>query len=112
MDRVFQHGTRFWWTKFLLREKKIYIFQINVSNYVKKNLLTISDVDVVASFMSDIGLKLADKIHTHRETTKCAFISTEESEDHPAQASRHATKLTFFAFSFIVFCFSSHFCLV
>ena len=80
--------------------------------YAKKILLTISDVNVVASFMSDIGLKLVDQTYTHRETTKCAFISTEESEDHPAQASRHVTKLTFSLVLSSFFCFNFHFCLV
>ena len=80
--------------------------------YANKIILTFSDVDVVASFMSDIGLKLVDQIHTYRETTKCALISTEESEYHPAHSSIHATELSFLACSFIVFCFSFHFCLV
>ena len=53
--------------------------------------LTVSDVDVVTSFISDVGLKVVDRMRTNRDTIKCASISTEESEDHPELVRKHTT---------------------
>ena len=50
--------------------------------------LTVSDVDIVASFISDVGLKLVDEIRSNMETIKCAIIST-EYEAHAVQEKRH-----------------------
>ena len=60
-------------------------------NRVKICRLTVSEVDVVTSFISDVGLKVVDRMRTNRDTIKCSLISISESEDHPAQARKHTT---------------------